>query len=50
VFSATLKEHNANVYQYQVLFFRAQRAARAGGTNGSAVPPSNGQPQAPKRR
>jgi UPF0755 protein len=50
VFSATLKEHNANVYQYQVLYFRAQRAARASGTNGSAAPPSNGQPQAPKRR
>lgn len=33
VFAATLKEHNANVYQYQVLYFRAQRAARntAGG-------------------
>jgi UPF0755 protein len=29
VFAATLKEHNANVYQYQVLYFRAQRAARA---------------------
>jgi UPF0755 protein len=29
VFATTLKEHNANVYQYQVLYFRAQRAARA---------------------
>jgi UPF0755 protein len=28
VFATTLKEHNANVYQYQVLYFRAQRAAR----------------------
>jgi UPF0755 protein len=27
VFATTLKEHNANVYQYQVLYFRAQRAA-----------------------
>jgi UPF0755 protein len=35
VFAATLKEHNANVYQYQVLYFRAQRAAQS---------------QAPKRR
>jgi UPF0755 protein len=25
VFAETLKEHNANVYQYQVLFFRQQR-------------------------
>jgi UPF0755 protein len=31
VFAATLKEHNANVYQYQVLYFRAQRAAKAAG-------------------
>jgi UPF0755 protein len=29
VFATTLKEHNANVYQYQVLYFRAQRAAKA---------------------
>jgi UPF0755 protein len=29
VFATTLREHNANVYQYQVLYFRAQRAARA---------------------
>jgi UPF0755 protein len=29
VFAATLTEHNANVYQYQVLYFRAQRAARS---------------------
>jgi UPF0755 protein len=29
VFATTLKEHNANVYQYQILYFRAQRAARA---------------------
>jgi UPF0755 protein len=28
VFAATLKEHNANVHQYQVLYFRAQRAKR----------------------
>ena len=28
VFATTLKEHNANVYQYQVLYFRAQRAKR----------------------
>jgi len=28
VFAATLQEHNANVYQYQVLYFRAQRAAQ----------------------
>lgn len=28
VFATTLKEHNANVYQYQVLYFRAQRAAQ----------------------
>ena len=27
VYATTLKEHNANVYQYQVLYFRAQRAA-----------------------
>ena len=27
VFAATLKDHNANVYQYQVLYFRNQRAA-----------------------
>ena len=27
VFATTLKEHNANVYKYQVLYFRAQRAA-----------------------
>ena len=31
VFAATLKEHNANVYQYQVLYFRQQRAARSPG-------------------
>jgi UPF0755 protein len=49
VFSTTLKEHNANVYQYQVLFFRAQRAARAG-ANGPAAAPSNAQPQVPTRR
>jgi UPF0755 protein len=30
VFATTLKEHNANVYQYQVLYFRAQRAAQRG--------------------
>jgi UPF0755 protein len=29
MFATTLREHNANVYQYQVLYFRAQRAARA---------------------
>jgi UPF0755 protein len=29
VFATTLKEHNANVYQYQILYFRAQRAAQA---------------------
>jgi UPF0755 protein len=28
VFSATLKEHNANVYRFQVQYFRAQRATR----------------------
>ena len=28
VFATTLKEHNANVYQFQVLYFRAQRARR----------------------
>ena len=28
VFATTLKEHNANVYRYQVLYFRAQRAAK----------------------
>ncbi len=32
VFASTLKEHNANVYQYQVLYFRAQRAAKASRT------------------
>jgi UPF0755 protein len=31
VFATTLKEHNANVYQYQILYFRAQRAAGASG-------------------
>jgi UPF0755 protein len=42
VFAATLKEHNANVYQYQVLYFRAQRAARAagGGRSGSSSAPA----------
>jgi UPF0755 protein len=51
VFSTTLKEHNANVYQYQVLYFRAQRAAarRAGG-GGSGGTPSTVPPQAPRRR
>ena len=29
VFATTLKEHDANVYRYQVLYFRAQRAAQA---------------------
>jgi UPF0755 protein len=29
VFATTLQEHNANVYKYQVQYFRAQRAARA---------------------
>jgi UPF0755 protein len=29
VFATTLTEHNANVYQYQVLYFRAQRAAKS---------------------
>ena len=38
VFATTLTEHNANVYQYQVLYFRAQRAAK----------PSNR--EAPKKR
>jgi len=49
VFATTLKEHNANVYQYQVLYFRAQRAARAaaGGRGGA---PANGSPQATKPR
>jgi UPF0755 protein len=28
VFATTLKEHNANVYKFQVLYFRAQRARR----------------------
>jgi peptidoglycan lytic transglycosylase G len=50
VFAATLKEHNANVYQYQVLYFRAQRAARAAGAGGRGGAPANGSPQAPKRR
>jgi len=49
VFATTLKEHNANVYQYQVLYFRAQRAARAAGTNGRGAAPANGQPQ-PSRK
>jgi UPF0755 protein len=35
VFATTLKEHNANVYQYQVLYFRAQRAARSSNRDGS---------------
>jgi UPF0755 protein len=35
VFATTLTEHNANVYQYQVLYFRAQRAARSGNRDGS---------------
>ena len=46
VFAATLKEHNANVYQYQVLYFRAQRAA--GATRRGGAPPAA--PQAPRRR
>ena len=50
VFAATLKEHNANVYQYQVLYFRAQRAARASGGSGRAGGPSNASPEAPRRR
>jgi UPF0755 protein len=33
VFAATLKEHNANVYQYQVLYFRGQRAAQSQAPN-----------------
>ena len=50
VFATTLKEHNANVYQYQVLYFRAQRAARAPGSGGgrAGAPPTT--PQAPRRR
>jgi UPF0755 protein len=47
VFAATLTEHNANVYQYQVLYFRAQRAA-AGATRRGGAPPAA--PQAPRRR
>ena len=31
VFAETLKEHNANVYKYQVLYFRAARDADGGG-------------------
>jgi UPF0755 protein len=34
VFATTLTEHNANVYKYQVLFFRAQRAAQGGQATG----------------
>ena len=45
-----VKEHNANVYQYQVLYFRAQRAARASGGSGRAGGPSNASPEAPRRR
>lgn len=30
VFATTLTEHNANVYKYQVQYFRAQRAAKSG--------------------
>jgi peptidoglycan lytic transglycosylase G len=50
VFATTLKEHNANVYQYQVLYFRAQRTARASGAGGRAGGPSNASPEAPRRR
>ena len=50
VFAATLKEHNANVYQYQVLYFRAQRTARSSGAGGRAGGPSNALPDAPRRR
>ena len=50
VFAATLKDHNANVYQYQVLYFRAQRAARASGGEGRTGGGSKGSPEAPRRR
>ena len=50
VFATTLKEHNANVYQYQVLYFRAQRTARTSGAGGRAGGPSNASPEAPRRR
>jgi hypothetical protein len=51
VFATTLKEHNANVYRYQVLYFRAQRAARGSGSGGGrAGAPPNTPPQAPSRR
>jgi len=49
VFATTLREHNANVYQYQVLFFRAQRAARAAG-RGRVGTPVNPAPSSPRRQ
>jgi UPF0755 protein len=45
VFAATLTEHNANVYQYQVLYFRAQRSARAAGRGGRTGNAPNGSSQ-----
>lgn len=38
VFATTLKEHNANVYQYQVLYFRAQRAAKSANPQATREP------------
>jgi UPF0755 protein len=31
VFAETLAEHNRNVYEHQVLFFRRQRQSKSGG-------------------